>query len=177
MSLNLTHCLFSLCPQCVARVRQSAVSIACWLRKAAMCGWKPREPSFITAETLSHNASSASTTSSGEICHCSELRSSKGFNQTLLHGKYHKLCSNLPFLSPCSDIEDRAVIFSLEQTESLFKPQHMNSFFSAGGAGMNGEPGDSLFSTLKEEPEDLAQLAPTPGDTIISLDFGKPCTF
>ncbi|XP_023819367.1 endothelial PAS domain-containing protein 1 [Oryzias latipes] len=72
-----------------------------------------------------------------------------------------------------SDIEDRAVIFSLEQTESLFKPQHMNSFFSAGGAGMNGEPGDSLFSTLKEEPEDLAQLAPTPGDTIISLDFGR----
>lgn len=49
------------------------------------------------------------------------------------------------------------MIFSLEQTESLFKPRHMSSFFTA---------------KLKEEPEDLAQLAPTPGDTIITLDFG-----
>ncbi|KAF6731948.1 Endothelial PAS domain-containing protein 1 [Oryzias melastigma] len=76
-----------------------------------------------------------------------------------------------------SDIEDRAVILSLEQTESVFQPQHMSSFFSAGGAGMNGEPGDSLFTTLKEEPDDLAQLAPTPGDTIISLDFGASIIF
>lgn len=37
---------------------------------------------------------------------------------------------------------------------------------------MAGEPGDALLTKLKEEPEDLAQLAPTPGDTIISLDFG-----
>lgn len=65
------------------------------------------------------------------------------------------------------------MILSLEQTESVFQPQHMSSFFSAGEAGMNGEPGDSLFTTLKEEPDDLAQLAPTPGDTIISLDFGQ----
>lgn len=65
------------------------------------------------------------------------------------------------------------MIFSLEQTESLFKPRHMNSFFTAGGVGMTGEPGETLFTKLKEEPEDLAQLAPTPGDTIISLDFGQ----
>lgn len=64
------------------------------------------------------------------------------------------------------------MIFSLEQTESLFKPRHMSSFFTAGGAGVSGEPGDALFTKLKEEPEDLAQLAPTPGDTIIALDFG-----
>lgn len=63
------------------------------------------------------------------------------------------------------------MIFSLEQTESLFKPHHMSSFFTAGGAGVTGEQGDALFTKLKEEPEDLAQLAPTPGDTIISLDF------
>ncbi|XP_062257102.1 endothelial PAS domain-containing protein 1b isoform X2 [Platichthys flesus] len=73
-----------------------------------------------------------------------------------------------------SDIEDKSMVFSLEQTESLFKPQHMSSFFTAGGAGVTGEPGDNLFSKLKEEPEDLAQLAPTPGDTIVSLDFGRP---
>lgn len=63
------------------------------------------------------------------------------------------------------------MIFSLEQTESLFKPHHMSSFFSAGGADTTAETGDTLFTKLKEEPEDLAQLAPTPGDTIIALDF------
>ncbi|XP_055358696.1 endothelial PAS domain-containing protein 1-like isoform X2 [Betta splendens] len=69
-----------------------------------------------------------------------------------------------------SDIEEKSRIFSLEQTESLFKPHHMNSFFT----GLTAESGDALFTKLKEEPEDLAQLAPTPGDTIISLDFGRP---
>lgn len=73
-----------------------------------------------------------------------------------------------------SDIEEKSMIFSLEQTESLFKPHHMSSFFTSGGTGATGEPGDSLFTKLKEEPEDLAQLAPTPGDTIIALDFGCP---
>ncbi|XP_074532592.1 endothelial PAS domain-containing protein 1b [Halichoeres trimaculatus] len=73
-----------------------------------------------------------------------------------------------------SDIEEKSMILSLEQTESLFKPRHMSSFFSAGGPGVTAEPGDALFTKLKEEPEDLAQLAPTPGDTIISLDFCGP---
>lgn len=48
----------------------------------------------------------------------------------------------------------------------------MSSFFATGGAAAAGEPVDALFTKLKEEPEDLAQLAPTPGDTIITLDFG-----
>ncbi|XP_031171946.1 endothelial PAS domain-containing protein 1b [Sander lucioperca] len=73
-----------------------------------------------------------------------------------------------------SDIEEKSMVFSLKQTETLFKPHHMNSFFTAGGAGVTGEPGEALFTKLKEEPEDLAQLAPTPGDTIISLDFDRP---
>lgn len=64
------------------------------------------------------------------------------------------------------------MILSLGQTESLFKPPHMSSFFRP-GVGMSGEPGDALFSEFKEEPEDLAQLAPTPGDTIVSLDFSQ----
>uniref|UniRef100_A0A3Q3CBT3 Endothelial PAS domain protein 1b n=1 Tax=Haplochromis burtoni TaxID=8153 RepID=A0A3Q3CBT3_HAPBU len=71
-----------------------------------------------------------------------------------------------------SDIEEKSMILSLGQTESLFKPRHMSSFFSP-GVGMSGEPGDALFSKFKEEPEDLAQLAPTPGDTIVSLDFSR----
>lgn len=65
-------------------------------------------------------------------------------------------------------MEEKSVVLSLEQTESLFKPHHMNSFFT----GLTAESSDALFTKLKEEPEDLAQLAPTPGDTIISLDFG-----
>lgn len=48
----------------------------------------------------------------------------------------------------------------------------MSSFLTEGGAGVAAEPGDTLFTKLKEEPEDLTQLAPTPGDTIITLDFG-----
>lgn len=60
----------------------------------------------------------------------------------------------------------------MDQTESLFKPRMMavNPMFD------NGEPvvdkSDFLYTKLKEEPEELAQLAPTPGDAIISLDFG-----
>lgn len=50
----------------------------------------------------------------------------------------------------------------------------MSSFFTEGAAGVVSDPGDTLFTKLKEEPEDLTQLAPTPGDTVITLDFG-PC--
>lgn len=51
------------------------------------------------------------------------------------------------------------MIFSMDQTESLFKGHHL--------------AGKTLFSKLKEEHEDLAQLAPTPGDTIIPLNCGE----
>lgn len=61
----------------------------------------------------------------------------------------------------------------MDQTESLLKPQHLNRFFSPCKGGLGSEPGEVLFTKLKEEPEDLTQLAPTPGDTIISLDFGE----
>lgn len=82
-----------------------------------------------------------------------------------------------------SDVEQKSVVFSLEQTESLFKPRHMSNFFSSaatatGGAGAVRDPGaEALFTKLKEEPEELAQLAPTAGDTIIALDFGQSGSF
>uniref|UniRef100_A0A8D0HFM7 Endothelial PAS domain protein 1 n=1 Tax=Sphenodon punctatus TaxID=8508 RepID=A0A8D0HFM7_SPHPU len=71
-----------------------------------------------------------------------------------------------------SEIEKNDIVFSMDQTESLFKPRMMtmNTIYN------NGVPvadkSDFLFTKLKEEPEELAQLAPTPGDAIISLDFG-----
>ncbi|KAJ7422021.1 Endothelial PAS domain-containing protein 1 [Pitangus sulphuratus] len=71
-----------------------------------------------------------------------------------------------------SEIEKNDVVFSMDQTESLFKP-HLLTMSTAYDSGIAGtEKSDFLFTKLKEEPEELAQLAPTPGDAIISLDFG-----
>lgn len=77
-----------------------------------------------------------------------------------------------PFYQSCSDVEEKSTIFSLEQIEALFKPRHMSGFLTEGGAAVAAESEDALFTKLKEEPEDLTQLAPTPGDTIITLDLG-----
>lgn len=62
----------------------------------------------------------------------------------------------------------------MDQTESLFKPHlvAMNNIFDSSGDAAVSEKSNYLFTKLKEEPEELAQLAPTPGDAIISLDFG-----
>ncbi|XP_039913658.1 endothelial PAS domain-containing protein 1 isoform X2 [Hirundo rustica] len=71
-----------------------------------------------------------------------------------------------------SEIEKNDVVFSMDQTESLFKP-HLLTMNTAYDSGIpETEKSDFLFTKLKEEPEELAQLAPTPGDAIISLDFG-----
>lgn len=74
-----------------------------------------------------------------------------------------------------SEIEKNDVVFSMDQTESLFKPHlmAMNSIFDNSGEVVVSDKSDLLFTKLKEEPEELAQLAPTPGDAIISLDFGN----
>lgn len=62
----------------------------------------------------------------------------------------------------------------MDQTESLFRPHMMamNGIFDSSGDVAVSEKSNYLFTKLKEEPEELAQLAPTPGDAIISLDFG-----
>uniref|UniRef100_A0A8B9LMH6 Endothelial PAS domain protein 1b n=1 Tax=Astyanax mexicanus TaxID=7994 RepID=A0A8B9LMH6_ASTMX len=70
-----------------------------------------------------------------------------------------------------SDIEEKNKILSINQTESSFKTHHMSSFFSQAGAAVAKDTGGALFTKLKEEPEDLTHLAPTPGDAIIALDF------
>ncbi|XP_039101860.1 endothelial PAS domain-containing protein 1 [Hyaena hyaena] len=74
-----------------------------------------------------------------------------------------------------SEIEKNDVVFSMDQTESLFKPHlmAMNSIFDNSSEVAVSEQSNYLFTKLKEEPEELAQLAPTAGDAIISLDFGS----
>ncbi|KAK7797021.1 hypothetical protein U0070_012582 [Myodes glareolus] len=74
-----------------------------------------------------------------------------------------------------SEIEKNDVVFSMDQTESLFRPHlmAMNGIFDSSGDVAVSEKSNYLFTKLKEEPEELAQLAPTPGDAIISLDFGS----
>ncbi|KAJ1106429.1 hypothetical protein NDU88_003830 [Pleurodeles waltl] len=59
------------------------------------------------------------------------------------------------------------VIFSLEQTECFFKPWDLPSSKD----NSHVDESELLFTKLRENPEELAQLAPTPGDTIIMLDF------
>ncbi|XP_054584042.1 endothelial PAS domain-containing protein 1 isoform X2 [Eptesicus fuscus] len=74
-----------------------------------------------------------------------------------------------------SEIEKNDVVFSMDQTESLFKPHlmAMSSIFENSDKVAVSEKSHLLFTKLKEEPEELAQLAPTAGDAIISLDFGN----
>lgn len=78
---------------------------------------------------------------------------------------------------PVSEIEKNDVVFSMDQTESLFKPhlKALSSVFDNRGKAAAPDQSDFLFAKLKEEPEELTQLAPTAGDAIIALDFGGCC--
>ncbi|KAK1333100.1 hypothetical protein QTO34_006635 [Cnephaeus nilssonii] len=61
-----------------------------------------------------------------------------------------------------SEIEKNDVVFSMDQTESLFKPHMMamSSIFENSDEVAVSEKSHLLFTKLKEEPEELAQLAP-----------------
>lgn len=104
-----------------------------------------------------------------------ERRSHRGFRVSGEQKDFVSKCgwSEAPSY-PISEIEKNDVVFSMDQTESLFKPHllAMNSIFDDNGEMTVSEKSNFLFTKLKEEPEELAQLAPTAGDAIISLDFG-----
>ncbi|XP_061077595.1 endothelial PAS domain-containing protein 1-like isoform X1 [Conger conger] len=71
-----------------------------------------------------------------------------------------------------SGVEEAAVVFSLVQRESLFKPcSALSSIFRQDELG---DGNNALFTELKEDPEKLAQLAPVLRDTIVALDLGEP---
>lgn len=68
-----------------------------------------------------------------------------------------------------SDIEEKSIVLSMDQMESFFEPQNMlvtSEIFCPASQTSN-----MLFSKLKEEPEEIPQLVPTPGEAIIALDF------
>uniref|UniRef100_A0A8C4QW92 Endothelial PAS domain protein 1b n=1 Tax=Eptatretus burgeri TaxID=7764 RepID=A0A8C4QW92_EPTBU len=67
-----------------------------------------------------------------------------------------------------SGVEHNDFLFSLEQTEQLFKGRLVQS----GNDPRLVEDSAHLFTLLKEKPDELAQLAPTAGDTIVPLHFG-----
>ncbi|XP_060752005.1 endothelial PAS domain-containing protein 1 [Tachysurus vachellii] len=67
-----------------------------------------------------------------------------------------------------SGIEEKSIVLSMDQMGSFFKHQDMlvtSELFC---------PTSETFTKLKEEPEEIPQLVPTPGEAIIALDFGNP---
>lgn len=69
-----------------------------------------------------------------------------------------------------SGIEEKSIVLSMDQMESFFKHQDMlvtSELFC---------PTSETFTKLKEEPEEIPQLVPTPGEAIIALDFGQNST-
>ncbi|KAJ8416088.1 hypothetical protein AAFF_G00381100 [Aldrovandia affinis] len=85
-------------------------------------------------------------------------------------------CNSKPQCIVCinyvlSNVEEGAMLLSLYQTESLFKPCSVldgTSFRHQGETCETGETGDALFTELKEEPEE-----PIPGGTVIALNFER----
>ncbi|XP_048341782.1 hypoxia-inducible factor 1-alpha-like [Sphaerodactylus townsendi] len=72
-----------------------------------------------------------------------------------------------------SDVVQKDLIFSLQQTECMLKPVDSPEMKMTKLLGKETlEDSNSLFEKLKKEPDALIYLAPAAGDTIISLDFG-----
>lgn len=160
----------------------------CWPSMGALCGWRLRAPSFTVAATLSHSASCVSTMSWGwlkrlkSVHHifavtwfifsnipfdCNEPKWNLRIYENLLF-------PHVPLLFE-SDIEEKATIFSKDQTESVLKT-NMSSFFSQPGSTVASETSGAIFTKFKEEPEDLTLLAPNPGECVVPLDFGNART-
>lgn len=73
-----------------------------------------------------------------------------------------------------SDVEEKSIVLSMDQMESFFKPRNM--LVTSELFRQSTETSNMLFTKLKEEPEEIPQLVPTPGDAIIALDLGQNST-
>ncbi|XP_043109463.1 endothelial PAS domain-containing protein 1 isoform X3 [Puntigrus tetrazona] len=166
--------------------------IYCDERVSSLIGYRPEELLGRSVYEFCHASDSESMTKSHQnLCNKGQVVSGQ-YRMLAKHGGYvwmetqatviYNNRNSQPQCIICinyvlSSVEEQSVIFSLDQTESLFKPYHMcnmGELFSQGGASSVSEAEDILFTKLKEEPEELAQLAPMPGDAIIALDFDRP---
>ncbi|KTF82918.1 hypothetical protein cypCar_00007555 [Cyprinus carpio] len=162
------------------------------MRVSSLIGYRPEELLGRSVYEFCHALDSESMTKSHQnLCNKGQVVSGQ-YRMLAKHGGYvwmetqatviYNNRNSQPQCIICinyvlSSVEEQSVIFSLDQTETLFKPYHMcnmGELFSQGGASSFSEAEDILFTKLKEEPEELAQLAPMPGDAIIALDFDRP---
>lgn len=65
-------------------------------------------------------------------------------------------------------MEEADTVFSIEQTRSAVVEDKL-SVIEVDDPEDEMSSSSELFHSMKDEPEDLLQLAPAPGDTIISL--------
>ncbi|XP_072348038.1 hypoxia inducible factor 1 subunit alpha a isoform X3 [Scyliorhinus torazame] len=70
-----------------------------------------------------------------------------------------------------SGLVEKEVVLSLDQTECVSVSVEKSEEPSKSPVSSTNEETNNLFDKLKEEPEALTQLAPAPGDTVVSLDF------
>ncbi|XP_059388274.1 endothelial PAS domain-containing protein 1-like isoform X1 [Carassius carassius] len=166
--------------------------IYCDERVSSLIGYRPEELLGRSVYEFCHALDSESMTKSHQnLCNKGQVVSGQ-YRMLAKHGGYvwmetqatviYNNRNSQPQCIICinyvlSSVEEQSVIFSLDQTECLFKPYHMcnmGELFRQGGASSVSEAEDILFTKLKEEPEELAQLAPMPGDAIIALDFDRP---
>lgn len=73
-----------------------------------------------------------------------------------------------------SDIEEKAVMLSIDQMGAFFKPRNMLA--SSEVFCQASQTSNRRFPKFKEEPEEIPQLVPTPGEAIIAMDFGQNST-
>lgn len=175
--------------QCSPKVRLAPASTVSWQTTVATCGRRLRPRCCTTVKRPSRMPSSASTSSSGT------LKSSKVVSQTATWARmvrpFTVLNFNVIVFFVFSSVEQPDVIFSMEQTRCSSIPKVELADEDSGTADMCESKTDStvsteaedvdsdssssakLFMELREKPEELLQLAPDAGDTIVPLSPGE----
>lgn len=75
-------------------------------------------------------------------------------------------------LHPClfsSAVEEADTVFSIEQTRCEMTQDKLSMIEVEDSEDDMSSSSSDLFQSLKDDPEDLLQLAPAPGDVIIPL--------
>lgn len=90
---------------------------------------------------------------------------------SLIYRKEPYLCvmSKCRPCSSCSAVEEAGTVFSIEQTRNDLTKDKLSVIEVEDSESEMSSSSSDLFHSLKDNPEDLLQLAPAPGDTIIPL--------